>query len=392
MANTQGVSTLAETGWYNGIYQTLNEILQIASQGIFDGASALIHNNMSYTIIAVTIMVWLILRLKNGYPSKDEMFSAGKWLMIVLLIYAIFYSYANYKGFISLFMLPANWVRSIVATAMGFEGRAFIDIINEASDTINKMCKIINQQILKENDNANGALDSLAYAIDIVSFSFFWLYIALLYIALFGGLLIMTGSQFISALILTTAPIMIPFILYRSLRAYFFSWLKLFISYSLYAPIALIIISIVLKPINEFKENLGNAENYYKNLDENTFVLSISYMLIVIFGIYLMTKIPNWVSQIIGVQGLDGAGSGAGQAALSFAGKATAATGIGAVAGGVTSAIAGRGVLKGAIGGGLKGMTSSIPGSESAKKIWDTAKGFKEAKSSTTNGATAKAG
>ncbi|EAH9987605.1 type IV secretion system protein [Campylobacter upsaliensis] len=385
-------TTLSETGWYSAIHNTLANIITKANQGIFDGTYALIHNTMSYTIIVTTIMVWLILRLKNGYPSKDEMFSAGKWLMLVLFIYAIFYSYESYKGFISLFMLPANWVKTIVTYAMQMDGGNFIDTLSQTSDKINKMCDDMYQHIIIESEKGwFNFLGDMKVIFLLIATFFFWLWVLILYIALFGGLLIITGSQFITMLLLSAAPILIPFILYRTTRAYFFSYLKLVISYSLYPSIALIIISIALSSANDMSAQYGK-EGFIASVYDNPFTTCFPLILMTILGIYFMTKIPNWVSQIMGVQGLDGAGSGAGQAALSFAGKATAATGIGAVAGGVTSAIAGRGVLKGAIGGGLKGMTSSIPGSESAKKIWDTAKGFKEAKSSTTNGATAKAG
>ncbi|EAJ8475236.1 type IV secretion system protein, partial [Campylobacter upsaliensis] len=193
----------------------------------------------------------------------------------------------------------------------------------------------------------------------LIATFFFWLWVLILYIALFGGLLIITGSQFITMLLLSAAPILIPFILYRTTRAYFFSYLKLVISYSLYPSIALIIISIALSSANDMSAQYGK-EGFIASVYDNPFTTCFPLILMTILGIYFMTKIPNWVSQIMGVQGLDGAGSGAGQAMQVAAGKALGITTGGAVIGAVGGAIKGgkSGGALGAIGQGLLGGLS----------------------------------
>ncbi|TNB63265.1 type IV secretion system protein [Campylobacter helveticus] len=354
MANS---TSIGEMNWFGKIQSALQSIITQANQGIYEGTSALIHNTMSYTIVLTTILVWLILRLKNGYPSKDEMFSAGKWLLLVLFIYAVFYSYESYKGFASLFLLPANWVKTIVTYAMGLQGGDFINTLSQSSDKIQEVCRDLMKEIEKDNTGIFTIGEDFLITFAIIGCFWFWIYVAIVYIALFGGLLIITGATFITILLLCASPILIPFILYRSTRAYFFSYLKLVISYSLYPSIALIIISIVTSSINDFGNQAGKP-SVAKQIYDETFAFCFPLILITILGIYFLTKIPNWVSQIMGVQGLDAGGTGAGLSVAKTAGMATGVgLGTGAVKG-VAGAISG---YKGA-GGGLKGLASGALG------------------------------
>ncbi|WP_270978475.1 type IV secretion system protein [Campylobacter helveticus] len=400
-------TTLSETGWYSAIQNTLYEIISKANQGIYEGTSALIHNTMSYTIVLTTILVWLILRLKNGYPSKDEMFSAGKWLLLVLFIYAVFYSYESYKGFASLFLLPANWVKTIIVNGLGLDGGNFLDTLNQTSDKINKMCADMYNHAKEEaNKGLFNFLGDIKLPFLLIGLFLFWIWVICLYLALFGGLLIITGSQFITILLLSASPILIPFILYRITRAYFFSYLKLVISYSLYPSIALIIISIALSSANDMGNQYGK-EGFIESVYENTFSNCVPLILITILGIYFMTKIPNWVSQIMGVQGLDAGGTGAGLSVAKTAGMATGVgLGTGAVKG-VAGAISGYkgagsglkglasgalGGMKGGLGGALGGAAKQLPGNKTAQTAMRFANSSIGKAIKGNNGATASAG
>ena len=82
----------------------------------------------------------------------------------------------------------------------------------------------------------------------ILPFLLFYLSFAFLMI---GIILIVQVSGYIALIVLSIAPVMIPLLFNKNLRAYFFSWLKFYISYSLYAPLALIILGIALAVIQK---------------------------------------------------------------------------------------------------------------------------------------------
>ncbi len=107
-------------------------------------------------------------------------------------------------------------------------------------------------------------------------------------------------------------------------------------------------------PIQKVQE-LGNIKQVYDNQFDNFFVPT----LISLICIYLVAKIPNWISQVMGVQGLDGGGRWSFRYGKSV-GMATTSFGAGTLA---------KRMAGGSVGESLKhGIANAIPGSQSLRK------------------------
>lgn len=403
MANNKVSYVELKDNWGDGIINGMHAIVEKASQGIFDTVQASLQNGITYTVIMVSAMVWLLLRLKNGYPTRDEMYSAGKWVMLVLFVYAVFYSYNGYKGFISLFMLPANWVQSAIINGMAIElpksaagsTSNFFAVIGSHITNVYKLKALLMQHGLQEIKGgwfswASPEFLKILYVMWKI-FDFGQIYHLIFMIFVIGIIIMVTVSQFICAILITAAPIMIPLIVFKNLRVYFYSWLKLFISYSLYAPIALIIYSIATSPFNDIAKYSKNSQ-LIKSIYDNPGTFTFSLSMTTLICIYLLSKIPNWVSQIMGMQGLDSAGAGAGHAIQKFTAKAPIMAAGGAVSGGVGAAAgavgkgaglagAAKGFAGGAAKGAGRGFASGVPGGQTirtAYRSWRMAKAMRD--------------
>ena len=79
-------------GFLNDISGALHRVIQESYEPIFSAVQATLYHQASYTIILLVVIFWLLKLLKTGYPTREEMFEAGKWIGLVCIIYAIFYS------------------------------------------------------------------------------------------------------------------------------------------------------------------------------------------------------------------------------------------------------------------------------------------------------------
>ncbi|WP_416825902.1 hypothetical protein [Helicobacter ganmani] len=150
--------------------------------------------------------------------------------------------------------------------------------------------------------------------------------------------------------------------------------MNLYISYSLYAPLALIILGVALAVI---QKSLELPETEIKSIA--TGFMSIAYhfssgLILSILCIYLLLQIPNWVSQVMRMQGLINGGVGAGVATMAGASVGAVTGGAGSIAGGMLAKAQGESILKGATSGGLKGLAQHIPGAKTYNAIMEKGK------------------
>ena len=178
-----------------------------------------------------------------------------------------------------------------------------------------------------------------------------------------GVILVVQVSGYIALIVLTIAPAMIPLLFNKNLRQYFFSWLKLYISYSLYAPLALVILSIALGTIQRGLDLPTEVQEIATGF-WSIFVHFAPAIILSLLCIYLLLQIPNWVSQVMGIQGLSSGGVGTGVGLMAGTAIGVATGGLGAVAGGMLAKAQGGSVLAGAAKGGLGAIAKKIPGAE----------------------------
>lgn len=369
-----------------GTFQTL--ISQIF-EPIFSAVQNTLYHQASYTIILLVVIFWLFKLLKTGYPTREELFEAGKWVGLVCFIYAIFYSYAGYIEFIKLLSLPANWLRN--ATSIIFDGELEpLEMIAQAFTKSNQLLTRLYHRAgeMLTGESAiqmmistttllipGGAIYKAIIMLGYISFPvLLWLTTAILII---GILAIIMVSGFMALLILSIAPVMIPLLFNKNLRAYFFSWLKLYISYSLYVPLALIVLGLVVNSINsiidipqtEIKETITGFWDF--------FAFCFKHIVFNCICIYLLLQIPNWVSQVMGVQGLNSGGVGAGVATMAGAGVVGLTGGAGGIAGGMLAKAQGGSALAGMMKGGLGAMAKNLPGAKTIEGAVKSVRGGK---------------
>ncbi|WP_297600056.1 type IV secretion system protein [Helicobacter sp. UBA3407] len=360
----------------NEVAGALHKVIQHSYEPIFSAVQNTLYHQASYTIILLVVIFWLLRLLKTGYPTREELFEAGKWIGLVCFIYAIFYSYAGYIEFIKLLSLPASWLRN--ATGGLIEGDNIVEIVTQTFKKLAELnARLWNQ--LVENYTPKKIYIPVVYEISqyipsfigILPFLLFYLSFAFLMI---GIILIVQVSGYIALIVLSIAPVMIPLLFNRNLRAYFFSWLNLYISYSLYAPLALIILGVALSVIQKSLElPTTEIEAIAAGFWSIAYHFS-SGLILSILCIYLLLQIPNWVSQVMRMQGLINGGVGAGVATMAGAGVGVVTGGAGSIAGGMLAKAQGESILKGATSGGLKGLAQHIPGAKTYNAIMEKGK------------------
>lgn len=361
----------------NEVAGALHKVIQHSYEPIFSAVQNTLYHQASYTIILLVVIFWLLKLLKTGYPTRDELFEAGKWIGLVCFIYAIFYSYAGYIEFIKLLNLPANWLRN--ATGGLIEGDNIVEIVTQTFKKLAELNARLWDALMEhykeqEIKTFNLKINAVSSFIAILPFLLFYLSFAFLNV---GIILIVQVSGYIALIILSIAPVMIPLLFNKNLRPYFFSWLKLYISYSLYAPLALIILGIALAAI---QRNLELPDTELRAIA--TGFMSILYhfssgLILSVLCIYLLLQIPNWVSQVMGMQGLNSGGVGAGVATMAGAGIGVATGGAGSVAGGMLAKAQGGSALAGATRGGLSAIAKNLPGAKTIEGAIKSVKGGK---------------
>lgn len=362
----------------NEVAGALHKVIQHSYEPIFSAVQNTLYHQASYTIILLVVIFWLFRLLKTGYPTREELFEAGKWIGLVCFIYAIFYSYAGYIEFIKLLSLPANWLRN--ATGDLIEGENIVEIVTQTFKKLAELNERLWDALIK---NYTPKIHiPVVYEISqyipsffgILPFLLFYLSFAFLMI---GIILIVQVSGYIALIVLSIAPVMIPLLFNRNLRAYFFSWLKLYISYSLYAPLALIILGIALSVIQKNLELPSTELEAIATGFWSILYHFLSGLILSVLCIYLLLQIPNWVSQVMGMQGLNSGGVGAGVAATSFAGVTALTGGVGGIAGGMLAKAQGGSALAGAIGGFGKAAAKNLPGAKTIEGAVESVRGGK---------------
>lgn len=343
------MSAKINDNWVDKIQSLLQDILTPLFKNIFSSVQSTLHNGVAYSVVFIIVMFWLVNRLKQGYPTRDEIFEALKWVGFVCFIFGIFYSYEAYETFLGWLMIPAQWVKAGVIDIYGKGGESFGTLITKTIDTLNEFHLKLYDAGWQYN-NQGGFIptpDGIVSLVTYVGLFVFYIFYLCMLINIFGVASIVIVSQFFAMLILATAPLVIPLLINKKTAPYFFSWLKVFISYSLYAPLGFLVLKLSTSTINElnkFKFDDTILTEVYKNQMANFFLP----ILISIICIYLVKSIPNWISQIMGVQGLSAGGTGAGAGLVAGTGA-----GVGRFLGGYFSRRAAGGGVGRSIGSGL---------------------------------------
>ncbi|MCI7587469.1 MAG: type IV secretion system protein [Campylobacter sp.] len=379
-----------QPNWIDGLGNIIQDTIRDLMQKIFENVRNMIHGTVTYTILGCALMLWCLNQLKNGYPTREEMWKVGKWVVMACLILAIFSSYDVFKAFIEYLTIPASWVVTsldgIFSSQMN--GKTISEIAISLFNDIARICSVGFEKTANEfykQQKSWWSPDGITYLNSYIKTAIWmvptWLMAMLFYFLGICFVAIIMFSSFMATLLLCFSPILVPFISLPFLKPYFFSWLKLWITYTLIAPIAMLVISIATQSISEIssKQDAQIGEIIWNGHQWVTF---ITPMITAIMCLYLLTKIPTWLGQILAVQGVESKGLGMGAATASAVGGATAAgaaaktlgtggfgsTFMKALPGGTTTgalggqAVKGLGTLGGKVGAGMQSLGQTISG------------------------------
>lgn len=379
-----------QPNWIDGLGNIIQDTIRDLMQKIFENVRNMIHGTVTYTILGCALMLWCLNQLKNGYPTREEMWKVGKWVVMACLILAIFSSYDVFKAFIEYLTIPASWVVTsldgIFSSQM--DGKTISEIAISLFNDIARICSVGFEKTANEfykQQNSWWSPDGITYLNSYIKTAIWmvptWLMAMLFYFLGICFVAIIMFSSFMATLLLCFSPILVPFISLPFLKPYFFSWLKLWITYTLIAPIAMLVISIATQSISEISSK-QDAEIGEIIWNGDQWVTFITPMITAIMCLYLLTKIPTWLGQILAVQGVESKGLGMGAATASAVGGATAAgaaaktlgtggfgsTFMKALPGGTTTgalggqAVKGLGTLGGKVGAGMQSLGQTISG------------------------------
>lgn len=361
MANEKQVAKelLQDSNWLDKIQGVMQDNVFSLFEKFYNGAHDLVYSSASLTAISIIVMFWLLDKLKNGYPTNQELFKAIKYIIILCFIFATLSSYGAYEGALYVLNIPVNMVKGVVGSM--FQGQDFGAMITDALNQVENIRKMMWEY--GKNEFSSGVnflgftiknpIDALTSRIfTIFAMIPFWIFYIIFFILLVGITAVILISTFMAYLILSTMPIIIPFLIYRGFLPYLWSWYKLYLQYALIAPLSFIALNLAINPIMK----LANYENNIGDLFVKQFEYLLTGTITCITAYYIIKKIPNWINAVLGTQMESGAG-GVGGALMTgaIAGKT--------FLGGLTAKSMGKSFL----GGAMSGLGRATGGSAGAR-------------------------
>lgn len=339
---------LQDSNWIDKTQAILQDNVMSLFEKFFNGAHALLYSQATYSVIIVIVMFWLLNRLKNGYPTREELFNASKWIITTAIIFGILANYEAYKYFLKILTIPESIVTAIVANNFNTQdfGEIITNAFNKLDNVKSTMWNFGIEDALDRNKTSIFGIvnfnDPVSYIIAYVGIFFamtpFWIFYIVFFLLLAGIVIVIFFSKFMAFLILSTAPIILPFLIIRGFWAYLWSWYKLYLSFALVPILSFIVLNLALNPIDQLdiftKDNI--AELFYKQ-----FEYLITGTITALTAIFLLKRIPSWINAVLGTQMQEGSG---GIGATAVAGAIATKTGMG----GLVAKSAGGSFFKGA--------------------------------------------
>ena len=308
---------LTDSNWINKVQTIMQENVMSLFEKFYNGSHDLVYSTASQTIIILTVVLWLMGRLKNGYPTRDEMFSAIKYIIMLCFIFATLSSFNAYMGVLYILTIPENVITSIVSSI--FQDKDFGSIVTESANRVDNLRSLMwsygTTEYLKSQAwsflgiSFNGAMDYIgAGVITAICMIPFWIFYVVFFILLIGIVIVIFFSKFMAFLLLSTLPLVIPFLIMPRFLPYLWSWYKLYLSYAVIAPLAFIALNLAMNPILQ----LEKYQSYISELFTKQFEYLITGTLTCITALFLLKKIPSWVNAVLGTQMESGSGGVAG--------------------------------------------------------------------------------
>ena len=328
MAQQQVAKTLlTDSNWINKTQAVMQENVMSLFEKFYQGAHDLVYSTATTTIVILIVVFWLLDKLKNGYPTREETFNAIKYIIKLCFIFAVLSSFGAYTVALYVLTIPENMITATVSSI--FQSQDFGTIVTESANRVDNLRALMwdygTKTYLKSQEwsflglSFNGPSDYIMAGV-VTAFLMipFWIFYLVFFILLIGITIVIFFSKFVAFLILSTLPLVLPFLITPRFLPYLWSWYKLYLSYAIISPLAFIALNLAMNPIIELEK--------YQNVIGELFIKQFEYLITgaitCITALFIIRKIPNWINAVLGTQMESGAGGVvAGAVAGGIAGK-----------------------------------------------------------------------
>ncbi|WP_419673776.1 type IV secretion system protein [Aliarcobacter butzleri] len=269
------------------IFKTLQGIFENVTGDIQNGlyqSAKTIFDNGFFNIAFAFAIIWIGFMIAFKKFNSEEMAYKSIWTICVFsFVKVMLLEQSMYQNMIDVFNIPRN---------------AFLMAINDLVKRTNSTADvqtIINalyasQTLITKSIFDKGGLTEIA--------PFFYGFIVWFTGSLMMLVIILNTvfSIFLSEIILALLPLVLPTLIWKKTEYVFFSWIKLYVSVSLYAPFTILFGLISIKVV-ELTMKIANAID--KDFEQN-----VQYILVLVLAqglvIIAVFKIPNIINQLIG--------------------------------------------------------------------------------------------
>lgn len=269
------------------IFKTLQGIFENVTGDIQNGlyqSARTIFDNGFFNIAFAFAIIWIGFMIAFRKFNSEEMAYKSIWTICVFsFVKLMLLEQSMYQNMIDVFNIPRN------AFLM-----AISDLVKRTNSTADVQT-IINtlyasQSLITKTIFDKGGLTEIA--------PFFYGFIVWFTGSLMMLVIILNTvfSIFLSEIVLSLLPLVLPTLIWKKTEYVFFSWIKLYVSVSLYAPFTILFGLISIKVV-ELTMKIANAID--KDFEQN-----VQYILVLVLAqglvIIAVFKIPNIINQLIG--------------------------------------------------------------------------------------------
>jgi type IV secretion system protein VirB6 len=263
-----------------GIFES---VIGDINNGIYQSASA-IYNNGFFNIAFAFTIVWIGFMIAFRKFGSEDIAYKSIWAIVVFTtVKMLLVNQSLYQTMIDIFNLPRDGFTQVVYRLVK-RGNSSADVEN-IINTLYSAQALITKSIFDKGGISNIAPFFYGF---IVWFTGTLLMLAIILNTIF--------SIFLSEIILSLLPLILPTLIWKKTEYVFFSWIKLYISVSLYAPFTMLFGLVSIKVVDLTMAITNAVDKDFEQNVQYIIVLVLAQGLVII-GIF---KIPNIINQLIG--------------------------------------------------------------------------------------------
>jgi type IV secretion system protein VirB6 len=272
-----------EQNIFKALIGIFNNVAVDIQNGLYQ-SSRIIFDNGFFNIVFAFAIVYIGFMIAFKKFTSEEIAYKSIWTILVFsTVKMLLLNHSIYQNMIDVFNLPRDTFTTAIS---GLVKRA-----NSSADVENIINTLYSSQLLiTKSIFDKGGISNIAPFIYgfIVWFSGALMMLVIILNTVF--------SIFLSEIVLALLPLILPTLIWKKTEYVFFSWVKLYISVSLYAPFTMLFGLISIKVVDLTMRTANAIDTGFEQNVQYILVLILAQGLVTI-GIF---KIPNIINQLVG--------------------------------------------------------------------------------------------